>query len=140
MKVTISTNNNRTIKTLPIVLEDSVSIDYGQSSAENKDSIKYGQIKVLGKEPLASITIDSFFPTRSYPFITKGADTNALSYINWFRNNRKNRELMRVVITDEQGKSIFNRLMNLETFQITSRDQAGDYYYTMVFEQYRMVK
>lgn len=140
MKVTCTTNNNTVIMVLPIVPIDGLNIDYGESPNENKESVKYGKIKVLGSEPLASVTITSFFPVHEYPFIESGASSDGRAYVNWFRNQRKNRKPIRIIITDENGRSILNRLMALETFQVTSRDQAGDYYYTMTFEQYRMVK
>ena len=54
MKMTVSIDNNKTIVVMPFITTDSLSIDYGQSSNENKDSVKYGQIKVMGAEPLAS--------------------------------------------------------------------------------------
>ena len=38
---------------------------------------------------------------------------------SFFRDNRKKRKPMRVVITRKNGKEVFNRLMALETFEIT---------------------
>lgn len=61
MKMTVSIDNNKTIVVMPFITVDSVTIDYGQSTNENKDSIKYGQIKALGAEPLASVSVTSFF-------------------------------------------------------------------------------
>ena len=62
MNITVSTNNNETIVNLPFAPTDGLKIDYGSSTNENVDSVKYGQIKKLGREPLATVSIDSFFP------------------------------------------------------------------------------
>jgi len=141
MKVTLSINNNKTVKVLPVIPEGSVSIDYGQSTNQNKDSVKYGQIKVLGAEPLATVQIDAFFPSdMKADYVTAGASGTALGYIKWLRDLRKNRKTVRVVITDNNSKPIFNRLMAIETFNIQPIDRAGDYPYSITFEQYRAVK
>lgn len=139
MKITISVDNNSSIKILPVVTVDSVTIDYGQSTNENKESTKYGNIKVLGAEPLASVSIDSFFPTKECSYLENGASIDGQGYVKWFRNNRKKRRPFRVVITDSD-KETFNRLMALETFTINKIDQNGNIEYAMQFEQYRKVR
>ena len=47
---------------------------------------------------------------------------------------------MSVVITRKNGKEVFNRLMALETFEITQIDKAGNFHYDLEFEQYRLVR
>ncbi len=42
MKMTVSIDNNKTIVVMPFITTDSLSIDYGQSSNENKDSVNNG--------------------------------------------------------------------------------------------------
>lgn len=140
MKVTISINNNKTIIVLPFVTEDAVKIGYGQSSAENKESVKYSKIKVLGAEPLATISISSFFPRGRYPFMEPEAMEDPQDYLKFFRDNRKKHKPMRIVITRKDGKEIFNRLMNCESFEISKIDRSGSYHYSLEFEQYRMVR
>lgn len=140
MRVTISVDNNKTIYVLPFVTEDMVKIDYGQSSNENKDSVKFGQIKVLGAEPLASVSISSFFPSGRPGYAEADSKKVPMTYVRFFRDNRKKRKPMRVVITRKDKKEVFNRLMACESFEITKISRAGDYYYTLEFEQYRLVK
>lgn len=63
-----------------------------------------------------------------------------MKYVVFFRNNRKKRKAMRVVITGENGQEMFNRLMACETFELSKVSRMGDIYYSMHFEQYRMVR
>lgn len=140
MKMTVSIDNNKTIVVMPFITVDSVTIDYGQSTNENKDSIKYGQIKALGAEPLASVSVTSFFPKGRQPFMEPEAWDDPMKYVVFFRNNRKKRKAMRVVITGENGQEMFNRLMACETFELSKVSRMGDIYYSMHFEQYRMVR
>lgn len=129
MKITVSVDNNREIITLPKIPYEGIEIDYGSSSAVNCDSTKYGQIKKLGAEPLATVNLEGTFYKKDDP----------LRYVKFFRDNRKNRKPMRIVITSQNGKTIFNRLMNCETFSFAV-DPAGNYNFALGFEQYRKVK
>lgn len=140
MKVTISIDNNKEIIVMPFVTEDMLNIDYGDSPNENKDSVKYSAIKVMGAEPLARISLDAFFPNGKLPFAEPGSWDTPMRYVRWFRDNRKKRKPMRIVITEKDGTSVFNRLMALETFSLDKVNKAGDYFYNMDFEQYRLVR
>ena len=62
MKITIGIDNNKTIVVLPYVTTEMLTISYGDSPNENKDAVKYSQIKVMGAEPLAKVSISSVFP------------------------------------------------------------------------------
>ena len=137
MKVTVSINNNSKIVQLPYAPSDGVSIDYGSSTTENYDSVKYGQIKALGAEPLATVSIEGTFPAYKASW-HKGTYSDPMEYVKFFRDNRKKRKPMRVVITSKDGKEDFNRLMSCETFS-WSIDQVGNIKYSLSFEQYRKV-
>lgn len=137
MNVILSTNNNKNIVKLPYVAADGLTIDYGSSNAENFDSAKYGQIKVLGADPLASVSISGSFLAYSTKY-AKGTYSTPFSYIKWMKDNRKNRIPMRLVITDNKKREIFNRLMNLESLS-WSVDKVGNINYSAEFEQYRKV-
>lgn len=137
MKITVGIDNNKTIITLPYVPADGLTIDYGSSSAENHDSVKYGQVKTLGAEPLAQVTIDGTFPAYKTAW-NRGTYEDPLQYVRFFRNNRRDRKPMRIVITKNGGGEAFNRLMSCETFS-WSIDRAGNINYSLSFEQYRKV-
>ena len=140
MKVTISIDNNKTIRVLPYVTEDTVKISYGGGQNQNMDSVKYGQIKALGPEPLATVSITGIFPNGKVPYGEPEAKTDPMTYIRFFRNNRRDRKLFRVVITRKDGREVFNRLMACEAFEIEPARRNGDVPYSMEFEQYRMVR
>lgn len=137
MKITVSIDNNKTIVRLPYVPADGLSIDYGTSSAENYDNAKYGQVKALGAEPLAAVTIDGTFPAAKTTWHS-GTYKDPMSYVRLFRNNRRDRKPMRLVITRQKGDEVFNRLMSCETFS-WSADKVGNITYSLSFEQYRKV-
>lgn len=138
MNITVSIDNNSTIVNLPFVPADGLTIDYGSSTNENVDSGKYGQIKKLGREPLASVSVDSFFPAYKMGY-DNGSFDDPYKYIQFFRNNRKKRKPVRIVITDKTDREIFNRLMAIESFS-WSPDKIGGFKYSLSFEQYRKVK
>lgn len=140
MRVTISINNNKTIMVLPFITEDMLKISYGPSPNENKDSVKYGSIKVLGAEPLAGVSISSFFPKGRQSFAEPDSKIDPMTYVKFFRNNRRDRKPMRVVITRKDGREVFNRMMACETFDITKISRTGDFFYDLEFEQYRLVR
>lgn len=140
MKVTISIDNNKTIRVLPYVTADMIRINYGSSQNQNMDSAKYGQIKALGPEPLAKVSITGIFPNGRVPYGEPEAKMDPMTYIRFFRNNRRDRKPFRVVITRKDGREIFNRLMACEYFEIEPARKNGDVPYTLEFEQYRMVR
>ncbi len=137
MKITVSIDDNKTIVRLPYVPTDGLTIDYGASSAENYDNVKYGYVKTLGAEPLASVTIDGTFPAAKTAW-HKGTYGDPREYVRFFRNSRRDRKPMRVVITRQAGDEMFNRLMSCETFS-WSMDKVGNITYSLSFEQYRKV-
>lgn len=139
MKITIGIDNNKTIVVLPYVTTEMLTISYGESPNENKDAVKYSQIKVMGAEPLAKVSISSVFPNGRQEYMEPDAYEDPMQYVRLFRNSRKNRKTMRVVITRNDGTEVFNRLCALETFEISGVNKNGDYSYSMEFEQYRLV-
>lgn len=139
MKITIGIDNNKTIVVLPYVTTSMLNISYGDSPNENKDAVKYNQIKVMGAEPLARVSISSVFPNGLQHYAEPDSLADPMQYVKLFREARKNRKTMRVVITRKNGAEVFNRLCALETFEITGVNKAGDFSYSMELEQYRLV-
>lgn len=135
MQIAVGINNNKDVKILPVTPAD-MQIDY-PILTETRDSLKYGEILVVKTEGLATVDIKSFFPTKEGSYLQPGSTANGWDYVKWFRNNRKNRKLMRVVITNSKGREYFNRLCFCENFQVTGIDQNGDIQYTMQFKQFR---
>lgn len=140
MKVTISIDNNKTIMVLPYVPEGAVKISYGSSLNQNMDSAKYGQIKAIGPEPLAAVSITGVFPRGKTAYAEPGSKIDPMTYIRFFRNNRRNGKPFRVVVTRKDGREIFNRLMACEAFEIEPARRNGDVPYSLEFEQYRAVR
>lgn len=135
MQIAISIDNNKDVKILPVTPPE-LQIDY-PILTETRDSLKYGEILVVKTEGLATVDIKSFFPTKKGSYLQPGSTADGWDYVKWFRNNRKNRKLMRVVITNSKGREYFNRLCFCTDFQVTGIDCNGDIPYMMQFKQFR---
>lgn len=138
MRITLAINNNKEIKVLPVVRVGDFTYDVNANN-QNYDSVKYGQIKVMGKPALTTFSIESFFPSKRYPFVDKNAQITPNTYIEWLKKCVNKRKPVRVVITNK-NKTIFNELMAIETFTCESPDQQGDIAYSLSMEQYIKVK
>lgn len=135
MQIAVSINNNKEVKILPVTPTDT-QIDY-PIITETRESLKYGETLVIKTEGLATVDIKSFFPTKEGRYLQPGSSASGWDYVRWFRNNRKKRKLMRVVITNAKGREYFNRLCFCTEFQVTGIDPNGDIQYTMQFKQFR---
>lgn len=132
MRVTISIDNNKKIIRLPYVEAGKLSIDYGNSNNEVFDTLN-GQIVVMGAEPLADVSISGSFPAYKAAY-NRGTYKDPYNYIRFFRDNRK--KPMRIVVTDNHGKELFNRLMAVDSFKWEA-DKVGGYDYSLRLSQFR---
>lgn len=132
MRVTISIENNKKIIRLPYVEAGNLSIDYGSADNEVFDTLN-GKIVVIGSDPLANVSITGSFPAYKAAY-NRGTYKDPYNYIRFFRDNRK--KPMRVVITDNKGKELYNRLMAVEEFKWEA-DKVGGYDYSLRLSQFR---
>lgn len=92
-----------------------------------------GDLKLLGKNSLRGITINSFFPVRDYPFLRdtahKGQD---YVYIidTWIAAGLP----IRLIITDTP----INLVCAVDDFQYTIKAD-GDLYYTLALSEFKLV-
>lgn len=138
MDIVISVNNNEEVMILPIVPPD-IEIDKPWENSE-KDSLKYGKIKLIGLPGLTSFSIESFFPVnKNYNFQKNGSEKDGRKYLVFFEKWRAKRVPFRVVITDKQKSELLNLPMAIDGFKY-SFDKVGDVKYSLSFQEYKFIK
>jgi hypothetical protein len=135
MDIVFSANNRKEVLVLPIVPSD-LSWD-SPSNNETFDSIQLGTLNIAGLEGLISLSIQSFFPMKDYPFVKskkKGAEC-----VNFFKKWKKRREPIRIVITSKNKKEWLNISVLIDNFT-HGLDKAGDISYSLDLTEFRPVK
>ena len=93
-----------------------------------------GEVNLLGKSGLATISLSSFFPAQVYDFCQYTnfpKPDECVALIERFRKLGQ----VRVLITE----SNVNQIFYIEDFQYGERDGTGDVYFTLNFKEYRKV-
>ncbi|EJO5347136.1 LysM peptidoglycan-binding domain-containing protein [Clostridium botulinum] len=93
-----------------------------------------GEINLLGKSRLATISLASFFPAQQYDFCQYTSFPNPYECIALIEKFRKLGQV-RVLITE----SNVNQIFYIEDFTYGERDGTGDVYFTLNFKEYRKV-
>lgn len=78
MDIYLSVNNREQVMRLP-VLPPEFSVSKPQSN-ETFETVTQGQLKLIGRPSLKSISWSSFFPVRDYPFLRDRSNT-AFGYL-----------------------------------------------------------
>lgn len=95
--------------------------------------ISVGEINLLGKTGLKSVSLSSFFPAQDYNF-SKADRDKPKSYVNKLEKWRKNNTLIRFIIS-----GVINMQCSIESFTWGEKDGTGDIYYTVTLKEYRKV-
>lgn len=136
MEVTFSARNNQVIMTLPIVPPD--IIVESESKDERFDTAQSGSILLIGEPGLRKLTIESFFPSRSYEFMKPGSVADPALYIYFFEQFKKLKEPIRIVMTLSSGKTYLNMPVRVGSFSHGIM-QNGDVRYTLPLVEYSFV-
>ena len=97
MDIYLSVNNREQVLRLP-VLPAEFSVSKPQSN-EVFETVTQGQLKLIGKPSLKSISWSSFFPVRDYPFLRDRSDT-AFGYLYTIDSWVKKKLPIRLIITE----------------------------------------
>ena len=73
MDIYLSVNNREQVICLP-VLPAEFTISKGRSN-EVFETVSHGELNLIGKSKLKSISWDSFFPSKDYPFLRDRSNT-----------------------------------------------------------------
>lgn len=129
----LDTTNGRQYR-LPILPEEiQVSSNSGNESVQ---TIALGEITILKRAQLKSLTIDSFFPGHDcYPFARcRGGDFKKPDeYISGFYEIQKDAEPVKLTITNINLQSFW---VSIEEF-VTTHGRMDDVKYTLTLKEYR---
>lgn len=135
MDIVFAVDNFKEVRKLPILPQD-LTMEQPWNN-EEFDTIGRGTVNLIGLPGLRSLTIESFFPMRKYPF----AKDKRLgwSYVQFFRKWRERRVPFRVIITDDKEKEILNMPCTIDNFSY-GFDRSGDITYSLAVKEFKFLK
>ena len=123
MDIYLSVNNREQVLRLP-VLPPEFTVSKAQSN-ETFETVTQGQLKLIGRPALKSISWSSFFPIRDYPFL-RDRSNNAYGYLYIIDTWVKQKLPIRLIITDTP----INMACCIDDFSYTIR-KDGDMNYSI---------
>jgi hypothetical protein len=137
LDIVFSANNGQEIFVMPVVPPD---IPINQTiKNEVFDSVNKGEFKLIGSKGLITISIDSFFPNKEYPFIKKGALSDGWQYVSFFERWIDLEAPIRIVITSKVGVEVKNLPVAIDSFNY-SIDKVGDIQYSLELSEYKFMR
>ncbi|AHN20309.1 hypothetical protein [Lysinibacillus varians] len=132
MDIFLSTMDRKQIIQLPIV-----PAEFKIPSPVNNEvftTINQGDIKLLGRRGLKSLTIDSFFPSKVYPF------SRSNKYFGWeyyeiIEGWIDKRMPIRLIMSNTP----INMLVTIENFEPGLQDGSGDVYYSLALSEFKEI-
>jgi len=132
MDIFLSTMDRKQIIQLPIVPPD-FKIPSPVSN-EVFTTINQGDIKLLGRRGLKSLTIDSFFPSKVYPF-SRNNKYFGWEYYEIIEGWIDKRMPIRLIMSNTP----INMLMTIENFEPGLQDGSGDVYYSLSLSEFKEI-
>jgi len=133
MDIYLSINNRERVIKLPVVPEA-----FDIKSPQNNEiftSVSQGDLKLIGLQGLKSLSLQSFFPVKDYPFL-RDRTYKGWEYVTMLEAWKAKRVPIRLIIT---GTPI-NLPMAIESFTYGVHDGSGDINYTLELEEFRFIK
>ncbi|MDN4093578.1 hypothetical protein QYF48_12205 [Brevibacillus agri] len=128
----LSINNREQVLKLP-VLPSELSIPSPVNN-ETYNTIGQGDIKLIGQRGLKTITIESFFPSKDYPFL-RDRTYRGWEYVDIIESWIDRRIPIRLIITDTP----INIPCVIESFEY-GLDRSGDIFYTLSLSEFRFIQ
>ena len=130
----LSFNNNKERIRLPVIPSYfEVTIPH-QNTTVNINEL--GEINLIGKTGLVSMTIESFFPNQQYSFCLYRDFQKPYEYIKQLLKWKDSGKPIRVIVT---GTPI-NYAMAIESLIYSEVDGTGDVYFTLEVREYKFIK
>lgn len=130
----LSFNNNAERLRLPVIPSAFELSVPNQNTTVNITNL--GEINLIGKSGLATITIESFFPNQEYPFCLYSGFPKPYEFIKTLLKWKESGKPIRLIITN----SPINYAMAIESISYSEQDGTGDVYFTLELKEYRFVK
>ena len=130
----LSFNNNEERLRLPVIPSSfEVTIPH-QNTTVNITEL--GEINLIGKTGLASMTIQSFFPNQDYPFCLYTGYPKPYECIKLLLKWKESGKPIRVIVTETP----INYAMAIESLSYSEVDGTGDVYFTLELKEYKFIK
>lgn len=132
MDIFMSINNREQVIQLPIVPSE-----FKIASPVNHETyttINQGDMKLIGQRGLKSLGIDTFFPSKVYPF-NRDNTYKGWEYVEIFEAWIDRRLPIRLVATNTP----INMLMTIDSFEYGLQDGSGDVYYSMQLSHFKEI-
>lgn len=105
----------------------------GEQNNQTVDINEYGEITLIGKPRLRTISLSSFFPKNKESFTTTGyiaAPQEYIKTLQYFKNNGE----CRLVMT---GTKKINMLCTIESLSYGEKDGTGDIFFALEIREYK---
>ena len=130
----LSFNNNEERLRLPVIPSSfEITIPHQNTSV---DITNLGEINLIGKTGLATLTIESFFPVQAYSFCLYHEFPKPYECIRLLQKWKDSGKPIRVIVTETP----INYAMAIESISYSERDGTGDVYFTLDLKEYKFIK
>ncbi|MBC8580010.1 LysM peptidoglycan-binding domain-containing protein [Zhenhengia yiwuensis] len=130
----LSFNNNEERLRLPVIPSSfEVSIPH-QNTTINITNL--GEINLIGKTGLATMTIESFFPKQQYSFCLYKDFPHPYDCIKLLLKWKESGKPIRVIVTETP----INYAMAIESITYSEVDGTGDVYFILELKEYKFIK
>lgn len=130
----LSYNNNEEQLRLPVTPSDFELSQRNNNTVVNINAL--GEINLIGKKGLASISLSSFFPAQEYYFCKYTGFPKPYECVKMIQKWRESGRPIRLIIP---GTSI-NYAMTIENFIFSEQDGTRDVYFTLELREYVFTK
>lgn len=94
-----------------------------------------GEINLIGKPRLATITLSTFFPNKEYSFCQYTGFPKPYECVKLIENWRQSGKPIRLIITNTN----INLPVAIEGFSYGERDGSGDVYFSLELKEYKFL-
>lgn len=113
--------------------------EFSISKAQGNETVtveNVGEINLIGKEKLSSISLSSFFPAQKYQFVQVGNLLKPYEYTKIIDSFKISGKPIRLLITETD----INDFFTIDSFEYGEKDGSGDVYFSISFKQYKYIK
>jgi hypothetical protein len=134
VKIYLSINNNEEVILLPVTPEEyEISEPWNNQEVEGLNQV----MNIIQTKGLSSLSIESFFPSKDYPFLLS-RDMWGMEYVETIKRWRERRVPLRLIITND-GKAEINMAVTIDNFTY-SKDKSGDIKYKLDLKEFKFVE
>lgn len=130
----LSFNNNEERLRLPVIPSSFEVLIPHQNTTVNITNL--GEINLIGKTGLATMTIESFFPNQQYSFCLYNDFPQPYDCIKMLLKWKDSGKPIRVIVTETP----INYAMAIESITYSEVDGTGDVYFVLELKEYKFIK